>query len=260
MILTIKVGHTLVTATLVALLCVSSASAQTSAPSSAKLGAPQVDSASEVVEADPGSLFNYAGEVGQTLRFNVIGSDRGAIWGDGTYTSDSALAVAVVHAGMLKVGQAGIVTVEIVPGLESYAGVARNGVPSMAYGPWEVSYRIVGAEATSAPRLQQAPDNLTIYRGQNGTVLEFQVTGVDEGQAWGDGIYTDDSSIGLAAVHEGLLQVGETGTVVIEIEPGQDRYSGSTMNGVTTLDYGQWSGSFKFLPQVDAKVQSKLSN
>ena len=260
MILTIKVGHTLVTATLVALLCVSSASAQTSAPSSAKLGTPQVDSASEVVEADPGSLFNYAGEVGQTLKFNVIGSDRGAIWGDGTYTSDSALAVAVVHAGMLKVGQAGIVTVEIVPGLESYAGVARNGVPSMAYGPWEVSYRIVGAEATSAPQLQQAPDNLTIYRGQNGTVLEFQVTGVDEGQAWGDGIYTDDSSIGLAAVHEGLLQVGETGTVVIEIEPGQDRYSGSTMNGVTTLDYGQWSGSFKFLPQVDAKVQSKLSN
>lgn len=260
MILPIKVGQSLAAAALVALLCASSASAQTSVPSSAKLGTPQVESASEAVEADPGSLFNYAGDIGQTLKFSVIGSDRGAIWGDGIYTSDSALAVAVVHAGVLKVGQAGVVTVEIVPGLDSYAGVARNGVPSMAYGPWDVGYRIVGAEATSAPQVQQAPDNLSVYRGQNGTVLEFQVTGTAAGQAWGDGVYTDDSSIGLAAVHEGLLQIGETGTVVLEIMPGQEKYTGSAMNGVTTSDYGQWSGSFKFLPQVDAKVQSKLSN
>ncbi|WP_299725330.1 LCCL domain-containing protein [Devosia sp.] len=93
-----------------ALLGVISASAQSNQPSSGKLGTPEVAIAGAVVEPDPGSLFNFAGAVGQTLKLNVVGSDTGAIWGDGTYTSDSALAVAAVHAGALKVGQAGVVT------------------------------------------------------------------------------------------------------------------------------------------------------
>jgi hypothetical protein len=245
---------------LIALLCVSSASGQTAAPPSAKLGAPQVNTASEVVAPDPGSLFNYTGEIGQILKFSVVGSNVGAIWGDGSYTSDSALAVAVVHAGVLKVGQAGIVTLEIVPGELSYNGVARNGIASRSYGPWNAGYRIVGAEATSAAQTAPAPDNLTLYRGQNGTVLEFAVTGAAEGTVWGDGIYTDDSSIAAATVHAGLLQPGETGAVVVEIMPGQANYSGTTANGVTSGSYGQWSGSFKFLPRRDAKVESKLAN
>ncbi|WP_299746079.1 LCCL domain-containing protein [Devosia sp.] len=255
-----KVQHTIVTGAFIALLCVSSASAESNQPSTAKLGTPQVAITGAVIEADPGSLFNYAGEVGQTLKFNVVGSDAGAIWGDGTYTSDSALAVAAVHAGALKVGQAGVVTVEIVPGLDSYAGVARNGVVSISYGPWQVSYRIVGAEATSAAQVQRAPENLTVYRGQNGTLLEFEVTGSTTESVWGDDIYTDDSSIAAAAVHAGALQPGQTGIVVIEVMPGQASYSGSQANGVASRNYGPWDGSFKFVLNVDAKVQSKLSN
>ena len=250
----------MVTGAFAALLCVSAASAQTNQPTGAKLGAPQVAIAGAVVEPDPGSLFNYTGAVGQTLKFNVVGSTIGAIWGDGTYTSDSALAVAVVHAGALKVGQAGIVTVDIVPGLDSYEGVSRNGIASIAYGPWQVGYRIVGAEPTTAAQVQMAPDDLTVYRGQNGILLQFDVTGSAAGQVWGDGLYTDDSSIGAAAVHAGLLHDGETGRVVVEIMPGQPSYAGSQANGVASHDYGQWSGSFRFLPNVDAKVQSKLSN
>jgi hypothetical protein len=242
------------------LLCVSSASAQTSQRSGTKLGGPAVAVADAVVEPDPGSLFNYTGAVGQTLKFNVVGSIIGAIWGDGIYTSDSALAVAVVHAGALKVGQAGIVTVEIVPGLDSYESVSRNGIASIAYGPWQVGYRIVGAEPTTAAQVQMAPDDLTVYRGQNGTLLQFDVTGSTAGRVWGDGLYTDVSSIGAAAVHAGLLHDGETGRMVIEIMPGQTSYAGSQANGVASSDYGQWSGSFRFLPNVDAKVRSKLSN
>jgi len=260
MILATKVPHTLITGALIALLCVSSASAQGSLPSSAKIGTPEVTALGEVAEPDPGSLFNYASKIGQTLKFNVVGSDVGTIWGDGTYTSDSVLAVAVVHAGVLKVGQAGVVSVEIVPGLDSYAGVARNGIASIAYGPWQVGYRIVGGEATSVPLVQTAPANLTGLRGQNGTVLEYDVTGSADGSVWGNGIYTDDSSVAAAAVHAGLLQPGETGRVMVEIMPGQASYRGSNANGVASRDYGQWSGSFKFVPNVDAKAQSKLSN
>lgn len=260
MILANKVERPLLLAMLIALLFTTFALAQTGTPLAAKLGTPQVDRASEAGEPDPGSLFNYAGQVGQVLRFGVVGSDRGAIWGDGTYTSDSLLAVAAVHAGMLEVGQMGVVTVEIVPGQESYAGAVRNGIASMAYGPWDLGYRILGAEPGTTAQVQVAPADLSIYRGQNGTVLQFQVTGTKDGEVWGNGFYTDDSSIGMAAVHAGLLEAGQTGTVALQIMPGQERYAGSTTNGVTTLDYGPWSGSFRFLSQVDVKVRSKLTN
>lgn len=258
-ILANQVRHTIVVATLTALLGVGPVWAENSAPSAVKLGSPEVAASNEVVEADPGSLFNYAGEIGQTLKFNVVGSDVGAIWGDGTYTSDSALAVAAVHAGVLKVGQAGVVTVDVLPGLDNYPGVSRNGVTSLNYGAWQVSYRIVGAEATSEAPVAQAPANLSAYRGQNGMLLQFEVTGTTTEEVWGDGIYTDDSSIGAAAVHAGLLQPGQTAPVVVEIMPGQDSYAGSSANGILSNSYGQWQGSFKFRP-LDAKVQSKLSN
>jgi hypothetical protein len=63
---------------------------------------------------------------------------------------------------------------------------------------------------------------------------------------WGDGIYTDDSSVCTAAVHAGLITVAEGGRVVIEISAGLDAYEGATANGVTTLPYASWPGSFGF--------------
>lgn len=64
---------------------------------------------------------------------------------------------------------------------------------------------------------------------------------------WGTDIYTDDSSIGTAAVHKGLITFAAGGTVKIRILPGQDSYMGSTAYGVTSLDYGSWDGSFEFV-------------
>ncbi|MET3897496.1 hypothetical protein ABIB57_001433 [Devosia sp. UYZn731] len=91
-------------------------------------------------------------------------------------------------------------------------------------------------------------------------MLEFEVTGSTAETVWGDGIYTDDSSVAAAAVHAGAVQPGQTGLVVIEVMPGQASYSGSQANGVASRDSGPWDGSFKFVLNVDAKVQSKLSN
>lgn len=64
---------------------------------------------------------------------------------------------------------------------------------------------------------------------------------------WGDGMYTDDSSIGTAAVHMGLLAFETGGEVTIEIRDGLDSYAGSTRNGVTSTPYAEWGGSFVFL-------------
>ncbi|UJW86438.1 LCCL domain-containing protein [Devosia sp. SL43] len=230
------------------------------AQSSAKLGSPAT--AASVIAApapDPGSLFSFATAIGTTHRFEVVGATRGGIWGDGTYTSDSVLAVAAVHAGLLEPGQSGIVTVEIVDGLPAYAGSERHGVTSLSYGAWDVAYKLTGVELLGDVALPD-PGDLSGYRGQHGTILKFEVTGSTTGSLWGDGPYTDDSKLAVAAVHAGVLRPGETGVVTVEILPGQASYGASTANGVVSGTYASWAGSFRIVLPERSKVWTKLSN
>jgi hypothetical protein len=95
-----------------------------------------------VAEADPGTLVNFRDRVGQTFVFEIVGRAGSTIWGDGVYTDDSAIAVAAVHAGIVRVGEKALVQVRILPGQRSYEGATRNGVQSSTYGNWEGSYSI----------------------------------------------------------------------------------------------------------------------
>jgi hypothetical protein len=103
------------------------------------------------------------------------------------------------------------------------------------------------------------PGDVSLYRGQDGTILTFEIAGDVSGPVWGDGIYTDDSRLASAAVHAGILQPGETGLVRVEILPGQDSYEGAERNGVASGTYAAWAGSFRLLP-MSLKATSKLSN
>lgn len=226
--------------------------------SSAKLGSPGVAAPSRP-QPDPGTLFNYANSVGQTLQFAVVGSTLGSIWGDGVYTSDSVLAVAAVHAGLLAPGESGVVTVEVIAGPASYDSAERNGVVSRSYNSWDVAYRFTGVAGVDSGVVLADPGDLSGYRGQDGTILTFEVTGDLSGSVWGDEIYTDDSSLSAAAVHAGILQPGETGPVRVEILPGQESYGSAEHNGVTSATYASWHGSFRILP-LSLKASSKLSN
>ena len=69
-------------------------------------------------------------------------------------------------------------------------------------------------------------------------------TGV--GTVWGTDTYSDDSSVCAAAVHTGAITFAG-GSVTVEMRGGLDSYSGSIRNGVTTQDWGAWSGSFVVL-------------
>jgi hypothetical protein len=226
--------------------------------SAAKLGAPAL-AAPARPQPDPGTLFALSDPAGTVLQFSVTGSTTGTIWGDGVYTSDSVLAVAAVHAGMLQPGESGVVTVELVTGLDAYAGMARNGVTSLSYGPWSMGYQFIGVGAVTGSIALPDPGDLSGFRGQDGTTLAFTVTGDANGAIWGDGIYTDDSPLATAAVHAGLLRPGETGLVGVEILPGQDDYAGAERNGVASGRYGSWAGSYRVLP-LSSKASSKLSN
>jgi hypothetical protein len=98
--------------------------------------------------------------------------------------------------------------------------------------------------------------NALKYRGRNGqhfTYLcptsgpPFPVGGDNFSGVYGTDTYTDDSPVCLAAVHAGLITF-KGGEVTIEIRPRADSYTGSTRNGITTIDYGTCEcGSYVFV-------------
>lgn len=113
---------------------------------------------------DPGSLYQYQGQVGKKLTFRVTGGQApgvpgavilgglpgggvimggGNVWGTDMYTLDSTLALAAVHAGILKPGQVGNVKVEILGPQNAFTGSVRNGVSSMGYGAYPGAYKFV---------------------------------------------------------------------------------------------------------------------
>ncbi len=61
---------------------------------------------------------------------------------------------------------------------------------------------------------------------------------------WGTDIYTDDSAICSAAAHAGLTTLKSGGTVRIDSAPGENAYDGTVRNGIESIDYGPWGGSF----------------
>ncbi len=58
------------------------------------------------------------------------------IWGDFTYTHDSSICTAAVHAGVISRMIGGNVIAKLKPGLESYPSVERNGITSNSWPSW----------------------------------------------------------------------------------------------------------------------------
>ena len=112
-------------------------------------------------------------------------------------------------------------------------------------GAWTVQINALdaGSENTPIPNPHRTIGEK--FRGQNGKTILFEVTGLNAGSIWGTDVYTDDTELGLAAVHAGVLAVGEKGIVKVTIVAAQDKYAGSARNGVTSGDYGRWEGSYR---------------
>lgn len=94
---------------------------------------------------DPGSLSNYGQpqHLGKTYVFRVTGAvGGGTIWGTGTYTLDSTLAMAAVHMGVVKAGQTGNVRVTILPAMAGFIGSTQNGVTSHPYANYPGAFQV----------------------------------------------------------------------------------------------------------------------
>jgi len=166
----------------------------------------------------PVSMATFRDRAGETLSFAIRGRDDQAVWGTSTYSDDSGLETAAVHAGLLRVGQSGIVKVTPAAGLERYEGSIQNGVQSSAFGPQKGSFRFVSVSVVRPAR----SSSLSSYRDLVGQSITMPVVGAASGDGvWGTDIYTDDSSPSAAAVHAGILAPGEFGFVKITLLPGQ---------------------------------------
>ena len=200
---------------------------------------------------DPGTVVNLRGQNGKVFFFEVTGAQNGRVWGTDVYTDDSSLATAAVHAGVLKVGHKAVVKVTILPGKQMYAGSMRNGITTTDFGAWEGSFKVEAVKGRSPrgaapkPRVMADPGTLVAFRGQNGKSFLFEITGQNTGTVWGTGVYTDDSSLATAAVHAGIVKVGEKAVVKVTILPAEQQYTGSDHNGITSNDWSDWLGSYR---------------
>jgi hypothetical protein len=92
--------------------------------------------------AAPTNMVNYNSEIGRTFVFKVTANASGSLWGTDAYSSDSSLATAVIHAGLLQPGQTGVIRVAMIPAPNFFVGSTRNGVTSSSYQSHPAAYRV----------------------------------------------------------------------------------------------------------------------
>ncbi len=86
----------------------------------------------------------HRAELGQQFRYLCpAGGSAAPLWGTDTYTDDSSVCTAAVHAGLITLASGGQVTLQMVEGLQSYVGSTRNGVTSSEYADWQNAFQFV---------------------------------------------------------------------------------------------------------------------
>ncbi len=97
----------------------------------------------KVASDAPSNMGGLCDVLGAVYYFRITGVAEGQVWGTDTYTRDSLLGAAAVHAGLLKPGQTAVLRMTVVPPLEAYPGTVRNGVTTSDYATfphcWQLS-------------------------------------------------------------------------------------------------------------------------
>lgn len=191
----------------------------------------------------------YRAQVGETVELDCDpDGEEGAVWGTNVYTDDSSVCTAAVHQGLITFDEGGAVTILIEEGQDEYIGSEANGVTTRSYPSWGGSFSFPDAEPLEVAATIDWGRNAAYYADRDATefTVECEADGTP-GSIWGTGIYTDDSSICTAAVHDGLITVEDGGEVTFRLVPGQESYAGSTANGIESSGYGSFRGSFEFV-------------
>jgi len=106
---------------------------------------------------EAGMFHMHANQIGKVLSFRVTAPQaqlaaQMGVWGSDVYTTDTSLAAAAVHAGVLRPGETGVVRVTFVGQHPGFLASMRNGVMSNGYGPYS-GYRI--EQPKNAPKRKE---------------------------------------------------------------------------------------------------------
>lgn len=184
-------------------------------------------------------------------------SQTGSVWGTDSYTGDSDICTAAVHAGVLRpsalaaggYGWSGTVRVATMQGCPYYESTSRNGITTSSYGDWgggfyfpAVQRGLCDEQSAPAAGVWYCPSSIG---GNTDLTCHCSPAATQRGGVWGSLYYTGDSSICRAALHAGAVGVNGGTVRVIRLGP-LDSYESTTSNGVTTSSYGAWGGSIGF--------------
>jgi hypothetical protein len=94
--------------------------------------------------SDSANNLSLNSRLGETFDFTCSANGTfTSIWGTDTYTSDSGICTAAVHAGRINRVNGGAIRIRIQAGAASYTASSRNGVTSSSYGSYATSYVFV---------------------------------------------------------------------------------------------------------------------
>jgi hypothetical protein len=196
---------------------------------------------------------------GETKWVLVSATHIDNVWGTDEYSTYSHVGTAAVHAGLIRKGDAAVVTLKCNKARESQpatlVGSARNGVVSLskdsepntfAFRTEKGSVQVIDPDAPVLPALPrrectQEPCMLHICYAP-GEVFDMVVKGSKDpaNSLYGTHKYSCGSVAGAAAVHLGLVADGETAVVTVTCLGSAQRLVGSTAHGVTSLDFERY--------------------
>ena len=108
------------------------------------------------------------------------------------------------------------------------------------------------------PQIIADPGTMTNFRQAIGKSFYIMVDGTNSGSVWGTELYTHDSSIAAAAVHAGVIHLGDVRKVIkVVMKPGIPNYVGSTRNGVSS---SSWSNSASYYSSFSRGTSATRSN
>lgn len=215
---------------------------------------------------------------GDTHRVRCPANCKGPlVWGSDIYADDSAICVAARHAGAYDGSQDTTITIEFLPGQKGYRGSTQNGITTFHWGTWPRSFRVqtqdddsasslrarhaatpmVAAPAqaeTPPPSKAEGRRNQAVDCSLRGDELPGEVgarrtircpSGCNDESVWGEGPYTDDSSVCAAAIHAGAIPEDEGGLVRVHTEGPLRNAKANKAHGIQTQAWRFWPRSFR---------------
>ena len=155
--------------------------------------------------------IRFTGTTGKMFRIKCPNcmTEKFLIFGTEIYHPLSSICKAATHSGALKKNKGGIVIVEILNGARAYNGSpGADRTNSATFGGADKSFRV-----TKAPKLTRISCSTKANENKIGTsplnmkivVLCPKKCSKMNEDIFGDKIYSDDSSICLAAIHYGMI-------------------------------------------------------